>query len=37
MSIYEELQYEAQIGHLRHSTFLGLREDKDPRDVRREL
>jgi bifunctional non-homologous end joining protein LigD len=23
-------------GHLRHSTFSGLRDDKDPRDVRRE-
>jgi DNA ligase D-like protein (predicted ligase) len=24
-------------GHLRHSTFVGLREDKDPKDVVREL
>jgi bifunctional non-homologous end joining protein LigD len=24
-------------GHLRHSTFLGLREDKDPREITREL
>ena len=23
-------------GHLRHSKFIGLREDKDPRDVVRE-
>ena len=25
-----------QDGHLRHSRFIGLREDKEPRDVRRE-
>ena len=24
-------------GHLRHSTFVGLREDKDPKEVVREL
>jgi bifunctional non-homologous end joining protein LigD len=24
-------------GHLRHSTFLGIREDKDPREVVREV
>jgi len=32
----EEVQYEAQIGHLRHSRFLALREDKNARDVGRE-
>jgi ATP-dependent DNA ligase len=24
-------------GHLRHSRFIGLREDKNPRDVRRDI
>jgi hypothetical protein len=32
----QEVQYEANIGHLRHSTLLGLREDKDPREFVRE-
>jgi len=29
----EEEQYEAQIDHLRHSRFVGLRDDKNPREV----
>ena len=33
---HEEVQYEAQINHLRHSRFIGLRQDKNPREVRRE-
>ena len=24
-------------GHLRHASFLGLRDDKDPREVRKEV
>jgi hypothetical protein len=35
-SVKEEVQYEAQIGHLRHSRFVALREDKKAKDVRRE-
>jgi hypothetical protein len=31
------VQYEAQLDHLRHSRFVGLREDKRADDVRREL
>jgi hypothetical protein len=30
------VQYEAQIDHLRHTRFMGLREDKKPSDVTRE-
>ena len=33
LSVYEEVQYEAQIGKLRHSRFLGMRADKSARDV----
>lgn len=32
----EQVQYEAQINHLRHTKFVGLREDKDPRGVHKE-
>jgi hypothetical protein len=35
-SSHEEVQYEAQVGHLRHSRFVVFREDKKPKDVRRE-
>jgi len=31
-----ELQYEAQIDHLRHAKFAGIREDKDTRTVIKE-
>ena len=34
--VHKEVQYEAQIDHLRHSKFAGLREDKDPRSVIKE-
>ena len=30
------VQYEAQVDHLRHPKFAGLREDKDPRKVIKE-
>jgi hypothetical protein len=32
-SVYEEVQYESQIGHLRYARFMGLREGQDSRDV----
>jgi bifunctional non-homologous end joining protein LigD len=32
---FEFLEW-TQDGHLRHSKFVGLRDDKGPRDVRRE-
>jgi tetratricopeptide (TPR) repeat protein len=32
----EGVQYEAEIGRLRHSRFVALRDDKKPNDVRRE-
>jgi hypothetical protein len=35
-SAQEEVQYEAQIDHLRHSRFIGLRDDKRAKDVHRE-
>jgi hypothetical protein len=28
MSVYKEVQYEAQVNHLRHARFVALREDK---------
>jgi hypothetical protein len=34
--VYEEVQYEAQVAHLRHSKFIELREDKHPKDVVKE-
>lgn len=34
--VYEEVQYEAQIDHLRHSRFVRLREDKNAKDVVRD-
>jgi len=33
---YEGVQCEAKIDHLRHSKFVGLREDKDARTVIKE-
>jgi hypothetical protein len=35
-SVYEEVQYEAQVNHLRHSRFAALRDDKDASEVRKE-
>jgi hypothetical protein len=32
----EDVQYEAQIDHVRHSRFMGLRENHEPREVARE-
>jgi hypothetical protein len=32
----EEVQYEAQVDRLRHSKFVGLREDKNPRSAVKE-
>jgi hypothetical protein len=32
----EEVQYKAQVNHLRHSRFVALRDDKIARDVVRE-
>ncbi len=32
----KEVQYEAKIDHLRHSRFVGLRDDKEPREVHKE-
>jgi hypothetical protein len=34
---HEEVQYEAQIGKLRHPRLVGVRADQDARDVTREL
>jgi hypothetical protein len=34
--IHEEVQYEAEIAHLRHSRFVALRDDKKAQDVPRE-
>ncbi|MGH9627657.1 MAG: hypothetical protein ACRD7E_04865 [Bryobacteraceae bacterium] len=36
-SVYEEVQYETQANHLRHSRFIALRDDKDPKEVVREV
>jgi hypothetical protein len=35
-SVYEEVQYEAQVNHLRHSRLVALRDDKDASEVRKE-
>src|SRR5258708_7143250 len=32
----EEVQYEAEVDHLRHTRFIGLRDDKDPSKVIKE-
>jgi hypothetical protein len=34
--IGQEVQYEAQAGVLRHSEFIGVRDDKKPLEVKRE-
>lgn len=31
--VCKEVQYEAQIDHQRHSRFVALRDDKNPREV----
>jgi hypothetical protein len=36
LTAQKEVQYEAEIGHLRHSRFMGFRDDKHPREVVRE-
>ena len=35
-SVNDEVQYEAQVDHLSHSKFVGLREYKNPKSVVKE-
>jgi hypothetical protein len=34
---HKQVQYEAQTNHLRHAKFIALRDDKDAREVGREV